>query len=148
MNDTSKIIIKAVARFSSFISNTSFTKNLVFWFLLFLLHISLSLCSSNFNWLGAYGALLTIYAVLLNLIKIQMPELKRDMNLPCRKGRHGQWEVVSNGMSDIVPEEYAIDKNQQAEKEFLSKYSTVSWYYFLLIIGTLLWAYSSLLFDS
>ena len=118
-----------------------------FFILMFLFHIYKSICIGDYNWLGAYGALLTIYSLIFTFCHSTYPEFTSD-NKPRAKIQSGAWVLLprdGGAFSDIISEEDADRINHEHSEDVASKYATSVFIYCLSIVGTLLWAYSSIM---
>lgn len=120
-----------------------------FFILMLLFHIYKSTSTCNYNWLGAYGALLTIYSLIFSFCHTTYTNFEIDMK-PRAELQSGGWMLLptKNGaLSAIISEEDAIKINSEHLENVSSKYAISVLIYCLSIVGTLLWAYSSLLLN-
>ncbi|MBO7928094.1 hypothetical protein J5X91_17815 [Pseudoalteromonas sp. K222D] len=112
--------------------------------LLGIIHLALSFCNNNFNWLGAFGALLTVYSLLLGFTHSVYPDFEKDSEDPVLNKGH-QWvelPTVKGALADVVSEEYAKKTNSEHREAIANKYKSLVNIYYISILGTILWAYS------
>jgi hypothetical protein len=146
INTKEKFIRAFMALFGSD-SKAFFWSVCSFFILMFLFHVYKFLISSEPNWLGAYGALLTIYAVVYSLRHIAYPDFEQEIK-PLVSLENGMWVQKPNNnfpSAEIVTEESAIRINDNHKEDMVNKYITSAFIYLLSVVGTLLWAYSFLI---
>jgi hypothetical protein len=95
----------------------------------------------NFNWLGAYGALLTMFTALVFFTRYTFPELEKELRLPVQK-QAGAWVNISGLTAECVTEEQATSLNNKHLLSINDKYRDIFRLEIITLIGTLLWAYS------
>lgn len=129
------------------LSKISFsTSSLVFSVLLFLFHIFMYLHCNNANWIGAFGALLTVLSVLAAFRYSAFPQFLEDMKPPVRSDSNGNWlDYGTGGMANVSSEAEANIKNPEHFRKVNEKYKPVACASILAIFGTLIWAYAFLL---
>lgn len=129
------------------LSKISFsTSSVVVSVFLFLIHIFMYLYTNNSNWIGAFGALLTVLSVLAAFRYSAYPQFLEDMRPPVRPDPNGIWyDHGTGGMADVSSEAEANIKNPKHFKKVNEKYKPVSYASILAIIGTVVWAYAFLL---
>ncbi|EIU7597851.1 hypothetical protein M5225_004363 [Vibrio vulnificus] len=112
--------------------------------LLGIVHLGLSFYHKNFNWLGAFGALLTVYSLLLGFTHSVYPDFEKDSEDPVIKNGDYWVELptVKGALADEVSEEYAKKKNSEHQEDVAKKYSSLVNIYYISILGTIIWAYS------
>lgn len=108
------------------------------------LHLWLSFNNNNFNWLGAFGALLTVYSILLGFTHTVYPDFENDSKDPVTNDGQNWIELptVKGTLADIVSKEYAQKKNIAHQETIAKKYKSLINMYYISIFGTILWAYS------
>ena len=117
--------------------------------LLFILHIFLSFEFNNFNWLGAFGAILTIYSLLLTLTDVLYPNLKEDIKHQAVKQKYGEWIYLpedGGSFAELISEEFAVKVNKTNDEAVCNKYSRLFLAHIITLIGTILWAYSGFIY--
>lgn len=123
------------------------TKSLFILGSLLALHIALSIYNENFSWLGAFGSLLTIYALLLGFTHSVYPTFEEDIKPPVSKNEHGIWVEKPLGYGllayEIEDDEIARATNLEHQDLMSIKYSILITIYYTTIAGTLLATYSS-----
>lgn len=122
----------------------------VFFVLMFAFHIYKSISTGNYNWLAAYGALITIYSLIFSFCHHTYPSFKQDVS-PGSASQQDAWAPLEGETGHAVGDFYVEDAEEvnayQLQKTY-KKYFVSILIYCLSIVGTLLWAYSSLLFGS
>ncbi|MBR9886430.1 MAG: hypothetical protein GYB20_01835 [Oceanospirillales bacterium] len=108
-------------------------------------HIFLSLYLTDFTWLAAFGALLSIFGLLASFsyaIPIQDIDPK-DLE-PTEGGDH--YAQGGAPMAELVTDKESIDRIKQTNIESVhSKYENISMYIIFTVLGTLIWAYAGFL---
>lgn len=145
--DTS-IIFQRVTKLSHILSKTesmsNFSKNLTI-FLLFTLHLILSLCQKDFTWLAAFGGLLTTCSLLLIFSESSLsnhPAEYENLYL----GREKAFTTEGGSpFGELVTEERREQILSQRKTSYNFKYQNLSYYFWCTISGTLIWAYAGFL---
>jgi hypothetical protein len=115
---------------------------------LFFLHITLYLYSDEPNWVGSFGALLTIFAIITSFSYSVFPNFKEDIKPVVRLNISGEWLDYSFGVNALAEEssqKVADKKNPEHFEKINKKYVPISLTVIMTIIGTIIWAYSWLL---
>ncbi|BDF94057.1 hypothetical protein [Pseudoalteromonas sp. KAN5] len=109
-----------------------------------IVHLALSFYYKNFNWLGAFGALLTIYSLLLGFTHSVYPDFEKDSENPVIKSGDSWMELptIKGARANLVSEEYAEKTNTEHQKFVANKYKALVNIYIVSVSGTVLWAYS------
>lgn len=109
-----------------------------------IVHLALSFYCKDFNWLGAFGALLTVYSLLLGFTHSVYPDFEKDSENPVIKYGDSWMELptVKGALADVVSEEYAKKKNTEHQEYVANKYRALVNIYIVSVSGTILWAYS------
>lgn len=144
-----KFVIAFMTFFGSNSRNVFWSSGIIFIFML-VLHVYKSLVTGDYNWLGAYGALLTIYSLIFSFCHAGYQSFEKDI-VPPAKFQSGFWGYCgeeTNYIGEIVTEEHAKTINASHRKKIINKYVVSTVIYCLSIIGTLMWAYSSLLLNE
>jgi hypothetical protein len=147
-NDPKSKIIGA-AKITCILQGIGFSKSSISILLILLLsHITLYLHFDEPNWVGSFGALLTIFSIITSLSYSTFPQFKEDIRPVVRRDSAGEWVDYSFGENALLEEsspEDAARKNPEHFKKVNAKYVPVSVAVLLSIIGTIIWAYSWLL---
>lgn len=147
----SKLISHALS-FVDKVSNASKCKKWVVGVSLFVAHSSLAYLNCNWNWIAAFGGLMTIAGFIM-IFGYSLPEsgVMKPKNPIIWQGGTPMLDS-GGGLSDIVSEDVA-ESFETSYKEMQSKYDKyienmreelVSSLY-LTIFGTLIWAYAGFL---
>jgi hypothetical protein len=113
--------------------------------LIFIFHIVLSFCNKDFTWLAAFGALLSVFGLLMSFsYSFPLEEINEgDLN-PTKEGDH----YVDGGMEfgELITSTEEIDKIKNSKVSgILKNYENISIYFIFTVSGTLLWAYAGFL---
>lgn len=103
--------------------------------------------TSNWNYIGSFGALLTVFGLCISFVNSAYPNFTSDINsLPCKeyKSEDGNYwiETHPNGTSSIIPKEYALIVNNSYIELVNKTYSSLFDSFSFTAIGTLIWAYA------
>ncbi len=122
----------------------------VFFVLMFIFHIYKSISTGNYNWLAAYGALITIYSLIFSFCHHTYPSFKQDVS-PDSESQQDEWAPLA-GQAEHTGGDFYAEDDQEADsyqlQRIYKKYFVSILIYCLSIVGTLLWAYSALLFGT
>ena len=114
--------------------------------LLLLLHLYWSITKNDFNWLGAYGAILTVISLVVLFIRTNVPEMREELTdlVSINRCGHVQYgsEILLMDLEDVAR------LNRDKKREIIKKYYPIIMAYLLSITGTLIWAYSGLLLNQ
>lgn len=106
-----------------------------------LVHLSLYLARCDSNYIGAFGAIMTVFGILTTFSHSILPQYKIDMILPVRKRQ----DVFIEGgfpLGELVSESNAQEKNEEHIDRINEKYRPMAIATLISIIGTVIWAYA------
>ena len=129
-------------------------RSIIFWFIVFLLfviHLLLTICMSNIDYIGSLGAVLTVFGLLASFTHSLYPNLKEELKEPYQTYIDGLFQlkyhtdtsfvIDSNFQSSVTPEEAEVN-NKKYTDMVKHKYKGLLNTYLLTIIGTFIWAYA------
>lgn len=114
-------------------------------FALFILHIFLSVYLADFTWFGAFGALLSIFGLLVSLsYALPLEDIDPKDLTPTEEGEH--YVLGGLPLAEVVSETKTIDTIKQSNiKRVHKNYENISTYIIFTVAGTLIWAYAGFL---
>lgn len=128
-------------------------RNIYFWLivLLFLLiHISLSILFEDINFIGSFGAILTVFGLLTSFTHSLYPNFKNEIQEPYiafngifTATNHTQTDWFKEQDCQFLPDPIeAVRLNNEYNVMITNKYKGIITTYFVTIFGTLIWAYA------
>jgi len=112
---------------------------------MFLLHLSLSIYDRDFTWLASFGALLSIFGMLMSIsysfplsdINEKDLEVTKEDDIYVDGGMTFGWEETD-------PQKITEIKKDKLNA-VLNRYKNITLYFVFTILGTLIWAYAGFL---
>lgn len=137
---------KKIKRILISLSETSVVTIVLSVFTVFLVHLYLALSSKDFTWVSSFGALLSIFAILIISSESLFSNLDTDiLNIYPNKNPKHIDTFGADGSSYAIGESSNESELEGRRKEFNIKYKNIGLYLWMTIIGTLIWAYSGFL---
>ncbi|MEM5552324.1 hypothetical protein WNY63_16490 [Pseudoalteromonas neustonica] len=129
-------------------------RSIIFWFIVFLLfviHLLLTICMSNIDYIGSLGAVLTVFGLLASFTHSLYPSLKEELKDPYQTFNNGLFQltyhtdtsfVIDSNFRSLVNPQEAETNNKKYTDMVKRKYKGLLNTYLLTIIGTFIWAYA------
>lgn len=137
-----------------FLGKNDILTSITFWFIVLLvfgIHIVLAITSSEINYIGSFGAVLTVFGLLASFTHSLYPSFTDDLKEPYQPYNdmyqltyHANTSfAIDRSLTDYpIEEKEATKLNQEYNEIVINKYKSLINTYFVTIFGTLIWSYA------
>ncbi|WP_350586128.1 hypothetical protein [Pseudoalteromonas sp. RB2-MNA-CIBAN-0110] len=141
-------------RLLKFFGERDVLASIKFWFIVFLLfivHFIFMILSSNINYIGSFGAVLTVFGLLASFTHSLYPNFNEDLKEPFQNFNglyvltyhaHTSFSIDRSLTQLPISKNEATALNTQYNDIIINKYTSLINTYILTIIGTFIWAYA------